>query len=383
MKVLSFYYNENFKYILIVALILILTNIYDDYFINDKYYNNNEFDYLSAIFNYIGQFLTIFIYYKYKEKNKVNSTEINTLNDLIHSNNNNSLINLKFSFWIFNLIIFYLALTDFCHMLYNYGVFYIKSKEKIDKNKYFQYYSLEPLCLFILYYIIFYKKNNIKKHHKISFILVIIILIITFFLNFIYNNFLENFYYLINTFITNALKNLKLIFLKYFIEYYYFDGNFLNGYSAIYSIILFSLQHFLKNYDKIGKINKNIFKILFSFNIFYLPIYIAFDFFINIYIIIIISDNPVYFGFIRLLKTIIEDIYKIIFMRIFKIISKEDKDLNVMIIEIIISIFLIIAMFIYCEFLQINLAEMDKDTKINIQKRAENEIKEINLYSNE
>ena len=381
MKILSFYYNENFKYILIVALILILTNIYDDYFIKDKFYNN-EFDYLSTIFNYIGQFLTIFIYYKYKEKNKVNSTEINTLNDLIHSNNNNNLINLKFSFWIFNLIIFYLALTDFGHMLYNYGVFYIKSKEKIKSLKYFHYYSLEPLCLFILYYIIFYKKNNIKKHHKISFILVIIILIITFFLNLFYNNLLENFNYLINTFITSSLKNLKLIFLKYFIEYYYFDGNFLNGYSAIYSIILFSFQHFLKNYDKIGKINKNIFKILFSLNIFYLPMYIVFNFFINIYIIIIISDNPVYFGFIRLLKTIIEDIYKI-FMKIFKIISKEDKELDVMIIEIIISIFLIIAMFIYCEFLQINLAEMNKDTKINIQKRAENEIQEINLYSNE
>ena len=381
MKILSFYYNENYKYILIVAIILILTGIYDDYFINDKYFNNEEFNFLSTIFNYIGQFLTIFIYYKYKEKNKVNSTEINKLNDLIHSGGGSN--NLNFSFWMFNLLIFYLALIDFGHMLYEYGVIYIKSKEKIKYLKYFQYYSLEPLCLFIFYFIIFYKKDNIKNHHKISFILVIIILIITFFLNLLFNNFLENFYYLINTFITNALKNLKLIFLKYFIEYYYFDGNFLNGYSAIYVIILYSLQHFLKNYDKIGKVSKNIFKILFSFNIFYLPIYIAFDFFINIYIIIIISDNPVYFGFIRLLKTIIEDIYKIIFMKIFKIISKEDKNLDVIIIEIIISIFLIIAMFIYCEFLQINLADMDKDTKKNIQKRAENEIQEINLYSNE
>ena len=70
-------------------------------------------------------------------------------------------------------------------------------------------------------------------------------------------------------------------------------------------------------------------------------------------------------------------------MKIFKIISKEDKNLDVIIIEIIISIFLIIAMFIYCEFLQINFADMDKDTKKNIQKRAENEIQEINLYSNE
>ena len=49
--------------------------------------------------------------------------------------------------------------------------------------------------------------------------------------------------------------------------------------------------------------------------------------------------------------------------------------------EIIILIFLMIAMFIYCEFLQINFADINKDTKINIQKRADNEIKEINLYS--
>ena len=215
MKILSFYYNENYKYILIVAIILILTGIYDDYFINDKYFNNEEFNFLSTIFNYIGQFLTIFIYYKYKEKNKVNSTEINKLNYLIHSGGGSN--NLNFSFWMFNLLIFYLALIDFGHMLYEYGVIYIKSKEKIKYLKYFQYYSLEPLCLFIFYFIIFYKKNNIQKHHKISFILVIIILITTFFLNLIYNNFLENFYYLINTFITNALKNLKLILLKYFI----------------------------------------------------------------------------------------------------------------------------------------------------------------------
>ena len=38
-------------------------------------------------------------------------------------------------------------------------------------------------------------------------------------------------------------------------------------------------------------------------------------------------------------------------------------------------------MFIYCEFLQINFAGINKDTKINIQKRADNEIKGINLYS--
>ena len=132
MKILSFYYNENFKYILIVALILILTNFYDDYFINDKYYNNNEFNYLSFIFNCIGQFLTIFIYYKYKEKNtdkkKLISSDKTSLNYLIYSNNNNNFVNLNFFYWIFNLILFYIALIDFCHMFYKMCLFKIKRK---------------------------------------------------------------------------------------------------------------------------------------------------------------------------------------------------------------------------------------------------------------
>ena len=36
-------------------------------------------------------------------------------------------------------------------------------------------------------------------------------------------------------------------------------------------------------------------------------------------------------------------------------------------------------MFIYCEFLQINFANINKDTKKNIQKRAENEMKIFQL----
>ena len=163
MKKFSFTYNENFKYILIIAIILIITNLYDDYFIAGKNFNNDTFNFLLNIFNYIGQFLTIFIYYKYKEKNtdkkKLISSDKTSLNYLINSNNNNNFVNLNFSFWIFNLILFYIALIDFCHMLYKMGIFSIKSKEKISTLKYYNYYSLEPLSLFILYHKFFIKKQ--------------------------------------------------------------------------------------------------------------------------------------------------------------------------------------------------------------------------------
>ncbi len=58
---------------------------------------------------------------------------------------------------------------------------------------------------------------------------------------------------------------------------------------------------------------------------------------------------------------------------------KNTNELINAIIEFIISIFLLIIMFIYCEFLQINFANINKDTKKNIQKRAENEMKIFQL----
>ena len=101
--------------------------------------------------------------YKYKEKNtdkkKLISSDNSSLNYLIYSNNNNNFVNLNFFYWIFNLILFYIALIDFCHMLYKMGIFSIKSKEKISTLKYYNYYSLEPLSLFILYHIFFIKKQ--------------------------------------------------------------------------------------------------------------------------------------------------------------------------------------------------------------------------------
>ncbi len=382
MKLISFIWNKNYIYIFIIAIILFIADFYNKEFISIKLKKNKEYNYLHKIFNMIGQFLNIILFYKFKKEHTENSIKkIQITKKKIDMNKNKKSIitfyHIK-TYYSFNIIIiFYISLIEFCDYIYKECYLNYYLNKKISKNNdehFYEYNSLEPLSLFILYHIIFYKKKNINKFQKISINFVIIILIITFCINLYNNNLFDNFCYLINNIILDLIRNIKLIILKYLIEYYYFDGFYLNGYAAIITIILYSLEYFLKQYYKIGIVIKNIFKIIFSYNFFYLPIYIVFNFFINIFIIIIISDNPVYFGYIRLLKIFLEKFFLMILFDF-----KNTNELINAIIEFIISIFLLIIMFIYCEFLQINFANINKDTKKNIQKRAENEMKIFQL----
>ena len=300
MKIISFVWNKNYIYIFIVTIILLITNIY-----NVQIHKKNKNYFLANIFNMIGQFLTIIFFYKFKNEKMDNMSSLKKVNK--EDNFIIKIYDIKTGLLFKIIIICFISLIEFCYYIYIDSYLYFYLKKKISKIEYYyEYDSLEPLSLFILYHIIFYNKININKYQKISFILVFIILIITFCCNLFKYNFLDNFCYLINVFIDNLIKNIKLIILKYLIEYYYFDGFYLNGYAAIFTIIFYSLEYFLKQYYKIGKVIKNIFKIIFSFNFFYLPIYIVFNFFLNIYIIKIISDNPVYFGFIRLFKLLLQ-----------------------------------------------------------------------------
>ena len=69
MKLISFVWNKNYIYIFIVTIILLITNIYDIQIINKSELKGNEnFIFVSNIFNMIGQFLTIIFFYKFKKE---------------------------------------------------------------------------------------------------------------------------------------------------------------------------------------------------------------------------------------------------------------------------------------------------------------------------
>ena len=66
MKLISFVWNKNYIYIFILTIILIIYDFYNGFIIKRK--NNKEYNYLIKIFNMIGQFLNIFLFYKFKKK---------------------------------------------------------------------------------------------------------------------------------------------------------------------------------------------------------------------------------------------------------------------------------------------------------------------------
>ena len=70
MKLISFVWNKNYIYIFILTIILIIYDFYNGFIIKRK--NNKEYNYLIKIFNMIGQFLNIFLFYKFKKKQTEN-----------------------------------------------------------------------------------------------------------------------------------------------------------------------------------------------------------------------------------------------------------------------------------------------------------------------
>ena len=70
MKLISFVWNKNYIYIFILTIILFISDFYNGFIIKRK--NNKEYNYLIKIFNMIGQFLNIFLFYKFKKKQTEN-----------------------------------------------------------------------------------------------------------------------------------------------------------------------------------------------------------------------------------------------------------------------------------------------------------------------
>ena len=182
MKLISFIWNKNYIYIFIITIILFIADFYNKEFISIKLKKNKEYNYLINIFNMIGQFLNIILFYKFKKEHTENSIKkIRITKKKIDMNKNQKSIitfyHIK-TYYSFNIIIiFYISLIEFCDYIYNecYLNYYLNKKiSKNDDEHFYKYNSLEPLSLFILYHIIFYKKKNINKFQKFLFILLLL-----------------------------------------------------------------------------------------------------------------------------------------------------------------------------------------------------------------
>jgi CDP-diglyceride synthetase len=101
MKLISFVWNKNYIYIFILTIILIIYDFYNGFIIKRK--NNKEYNYLIKIFNMIGQFLNIFLFYKFKKKQTENKGL--KLNEKLNDKTINMNKNVNFIIKIYDIIL--------------------------------------------------------------------------------------------------------------------------------------------------------------------------------------------------------------------------------------------------------------------------------------
>ena len=102
MKLISFVWNKNYIYIFIITIILLITDIYNRYILkNNK--KNKEYKYLINIFNMIGQFLNILLFYKFKKKQTENKGL--KLNEKLNDKTINMNKNVNFIIKIYDIIL--------------------------------------------------------------------------------------------------------------------------------------------------------------------------------------------------------------------------------------------------------------------------------------
>jgi len=231
-----------------------------------------------------------------------------------------------------------------CNLIFCMIYFYLL-KETINLIK------VENYMIMFFFLILIEKKcfkNYFYFHQRLSFIIITIL-----FLYFLINNIIQlklKLFYLVLQIYSISFRNqlIKLLNMKYFINIY-----LLGSFNGIFKLIQFFIQY-KSDFPQLNL--KNIFLIILLFIIIMVNVYLEYK--------IIYESGPIY----RIMVDFIS-IY------ISQIIFNEKFDL------ILIGLLLIICCLIYLEIIQLNFCNLNKNIKINIEKRMNEGIKKEITYS--
>ena len=354
MKIISFFFEKNHFYLIIILLILIPEYFFEKKFlkmyIHKKYKIKKDlFEFYLDIFRYFGQSLILIPYFISYCKNKKSKKKKLVNNELVITifpiNNNNELNDYK-------KILFYAFILSMMEM---FLAIFSKSIVEYDEDKKFKYYEIQ-ICTIILCYNYLFKKE-FYIHRKISFYIFLFILIFKVIYNLndlnIKKGLIDMTYNLFHYFFVGF----KIIILKYIINYFYISGYLLLGFEGLFDLIFY----FIYYYFSFG-IKKNIFNKIYC--LVYLVITVLY-FILHIFITFLIT------AFDPILYTLNSFLY-LLFQYFF-----ENKD-EFLVVNTIFNTINCFCILIFSEVIQINVCNLDKETKINIIEREKNEKK---LYS--
>ena len=342
----------------------------------------------------IGDFISLIPYLLIRKKTKseiINNNDLNKVKSkeeikYIYNDKNKKVFKNNLKSIILNL--FLISLFDFLAKISTVTYYFIKEKQNFDVKQ----ANLNSVLIFFVIFLFLFSRLILKaefyKHHIFSFIIFIICLIVLIALDFIeiYDNnsdslFMSYIFLFVKIFAV-FLYSIVNVFSKIMFLYYYFSPYSLLLTKAIiqfFYLIIFSLPLcFIKFKNEEGE-EMLIFSMIPSIfeNKLYIFLYILYlinSFFYNILNLIIIdifSPN----------HTAISNILENFGILIINVIQKDIKTDYYLIIRFIMFIILIIASFIYNEFLVINICGLGNDTKLFLDYKEKHDlslIEEIN-----
>ena len=343
---------------------------------------NSIYFFVSLIFMYLGECLSIFYFIirylttkkkinKEDELNKLNNGTIENkeeINYIFYLNNKNNYHNFC-SFFPFNKKdyknIFLIFLISLCGFIVSMFLIHYA----------FDFYGVSGITGFLLFKFLF--KHQIYKHHLLSIFILIISSLIQIFISFFEKSDSEDTkiknYIIITLYeiLYNICMGFFFILTKYLIDIKHVETLIILFLEGIFGLII-SISYYL-----IFKYNKFLFylKTIFSLSLidyFYLVLFIFSDSIYNL-LLFLLTENapPIYNLFI---------FNMIVYFSHIIIYGYEDHLKGLLIITFILNIINIFAMLIFVEFFVLNFCGLNYNCRINIQKR---EIEEKENFENE
>ena len=362
----KFYINKN---LIFVALLVVIQLFREE--ISEKIFNLLKYDYTKyeCNFDFLKCISKLFLFIPYllnKKllfKNKKNENEI-ILSKAVSNSFFVKKINYFDKIYLKFQICFFIFSSSFLNFftmnIYQTSNYFYYSE--FFKFNYDEYY---PIFLFILYQII--SNTKFYNFHYISIFILLFVLIIKNIFN-LYEykeEFINNLKVNLSLIILRTLFSLDINIIKYLNVIYYMDMYLIIFISdgILYFIYICIYQLIFKNFFKYLDFS--------SSNLLYYFIFIVI-YFLNdyIFIIVLFLFNPIYYGFAILMRISISNFYELF-------IKKNSNFYNISI--IFISLFDLISVLIYSELIQLNCYNLSRNTMNNMIIRAESELEINNL----
>jgi hypothetical protein len=353
MNKITFFFEKKHFYLICLVLILALNKIYEE-IIENKLIKPHKITtglylFYNKVFGYIGQSLLLIPYTIYYYKNKANDKnytlkekKIMEILSLLYKKKG---ILKKYSLNFLLFSTFILSLMEIFTSVFQESI--IKSVIKNSSVAVANYLEIQICIIFFSDPIFFNKK--LYSHQYLSFFCFLIFLIIKFIKNAIDLEFLKVLYDFFYNIIYYFFVGLRLVLLKYLIDYFYINGYVLLGIEGLYDLIFYIIFY----YFSFGS-EKNIFKTKYWI-LFFIRIFL--NFIIQIFFIITITVfEPIFCAF--------STCPILIFSYIFE--KKFNKNIFINSLVIIIYCFFIL---IFSEIIQLNFWGLNKNTRKNIQIR--------------